>query len=101
MDTQQTMTNSHSLLAQHLFTQRSAISPASEHVDLKPHSIDDAFAVQQQMIALSNQDIAGWISPQDQVALLNVFCSNFMIHFKACFSSELLSPMAHGMGHFA
>ncbi|WP_264728936.1 hypothetical protein [Shewanella subflava] len=60
MDTQQTMTNSHSLLAQHLFTQRSAISPASEHVDLKPHSIDDAFAVQQQMIALSNQDIAGW-----------------------------------------
>ncbi|GAA0790296.1 MULTISPECIES: fumarylacetoacetate hydrolase family protein [Pseudomonadati] len=54
------MTNLHTLLAQHLLTQRSATSPASELADVKPQSIDDAFAVQQQMIALLNQDIAGW-----------------------------------------
>ncbi|MDP5144839.1 hypothetical protein ORI98_00060 [Shewanella sp. ULN5] len=60
MDTQQTMTDLLELLAQHLLVQRSAISPASELVGVKPQCIDDAFAVQQQMIALSNQEIAGW-----------------------------------------
>jgi 2-keto-4-pentenoate hydratase len=47
-------------LTQHLFAQRKVRDPASDFELFKPKSIDDAFAVQQQMIELSGNAVTGW-----------------------------------------
>ncbi|UCX05214.1 hypothetical protein [Shewanella glacialimarina] len=47
-------------LTQHLFAQRKVRDPASDFELFKPKNIDDAFAVQQQMIELSGNAVTGW-----------------------------------------
>ena len=60
-------------IAKYLFAQRNIVNPASDLVEFNPlQTIDDALAIQLEMIALNNHNVTGWkcLTPRDNGDLI-------------------------------